>query len=334
MKKPLRRFLRPRYIFRFVIGFIVFGMLFLVFGRPPVPQLLQNAHRIADISHWVSYTWVDDSNIMVIERDQNSKRLVAYRLRVNDLSRTEYPGLSKTLNELGSDCNFLPSPDGKWIMASCMSENILRTESLITVSNGVIAGSHFGKVVYRWLPDSSGWTEDLPFSPVHLECNLFIDGRPMEILPPILGGWGYDLETTRDGIAWLLMFVEGTRSVELSQVNYRTGKALSTNKINMPDHQQYQHLSVSDNASKLVMQTRVGPDFWETMSLIACKGFNSWQINETWLLNADGSGLQLIGDADVTFDDGGSSNLNVNWVPGSRRLSIKLEDTLYYLDVK
>ena len=50
-------------------------------------------------------------------------------------------------------------------------------------------------------------------------------------------------------------------------------------------------------------------------------------------MNVDGSGLQLIGDADVSFDDGGSSNLIVNWVPGSRRLSINLDNILYYLDV-
>src|SRR5579871_2946084 len=131
----------------------VLGGLFLM--RPNHLPLLQHAQRIADVSTWQRWWWLSDRRVFVIE-ESASHSCTAFLLDTSSGKKIAFPGLSRTLSTLGSNCHYELSPDGKW-MVSLPWQAAPGTHWLISASNGKIQARHSASYFGGWLPDSRGW---------------------------------------------------------------------------------------------------------------------------------------------------------------------------------
>jgi hypothetical protein len=315
---------RSRYIVLAILlslTAVIGGLLFL---RPMRLPLLQRARRIADVSTWKNWWWLDTHRVFVVE-ETSSQRCTAFELDTNSGTRVGFPGLNRTLSVPGSNCRWELSPDGKWMVALPWSV-APRTHWLISVESGNISARHPATYFAGWLPDSSGWIGGSTNKGSHQESLFLVQGGQTIYRPAPVAIPGVNLGLTASGDTWLGEYDPYSRAdLRLREIDGKTGRVRHVQSIALPPACLPSEINLSPDGNRLVWQVRPSP----LSSLAALLGRRD--VNTIWLSSANGTRMKNLGALPVQYGTDYDCDLSLNWLPDSQHLEVVYRQTLYIL---
>jgi hypothetical protein len=311
-----------------ILTAMVGGLFFL---RPVRPPLLRRAHRIADVSAWEGWWWLDEHTVFVVE-EIPSNSCTAFLLNTASGKRVALLTLSRTLSKLGSDCRLELSPNGKWMIVALSWKVAPHTYWLISVPSGEIRARHPASYFVEWLPDSSGW---LGGSVGKKSRSLFrIDGGQALPLPSPSAIPGVDLGFSAAGDLCIGEYDPYSRAdLRLHEIDLKTGRVRRTQHIPLPPSCLLSEVALSPDRKRLAWQVRPAPPPYIPAIIDRYLGSlaSSRDVNAIWISNANGTGMKIIGEFTVKYGIDYDCDLSLHWLPDSRHLGVISRHTLYTL---
>jgi len=347
---------RRRRQWKWIFGGALILCLLLATGRYSRKRsLLEQSTRVVD-SHdgWRQpYRWISDHQILV-DHWQEEEPLYTYDIRTQQ--EVCLKALNQKLNRghCTSDMDWLRvSPDGTRLLWSQFSSSPV---------HGIwMDGSHFFTEVpprnseippwteVRWTEDSRHWVAFAKSPSGATEARIYYDGDPAHkptIVPVAASDHSVPLETIDLDTTQSLVLGDHILACAAYDTERDKGSAeivdigigahvtgLKTRHITLPPHAYIEDIVLSPQGDRIawLLSMRGGPDWLlQLQRRIPRVHLQAERVEGVWISRIDGAEMHEISRREVDTKHRFPPRLDqLQWVPGSKRLSFMYQDALY-----